>query len=208
MKPTPSAVIAAAVLAAGAASARAEYVFTFSGTVISGNDSSTGDLTGSDYTIRLFVSDLAADLTPSSTTANYAISSMQVDLGSDGSNELTLSSGFSAFNSVYIDPGATQLVGAMDLFGPTAAFILGVHIPSGSFTDPKNLAGESAFSLSSLTSSTLNYINTPDFNAVLDTQSFSFGTTAVVPLPTPVAMTGLGLIAAGFVARRRSKRTG
>lgn len=207
MKPNRTAILAAAVVAAGVTAAQAEYVFTFSGTVISGTNGAA-DMTGSSYTIRMFVADTAADLTPSATTANYGISAMQVDLGSDGSNELSLSSGFSAFNSVYIDPGATQLVGAMDLFGSNAAFILGVNLPSGSFGDPKDLGAQSAFSLSGLTSSTLNYIYSGDINVVLDTQSFAFGNAAVVPLPAPVAMTGLGLIAAGFLARRRAKRLG
>lgn len=197
--------VLAAALAAIAGQAQAEYVFTFGGTVVSGDNNGT-DLAGENFTIRLFVSELASDLTPSSSTANYAIDRLRVDIDNDGSDDLSLTSGFSAFNAVYIDPGSTQLVGAMDLFGPAASFILGVHVPTGSFADPKDLGPQSNFSLSGLISSSFNYMNTDDFNAVLDTTSFSFQNTAVIPLPTPVAMAGLGLVVAGAVARRRAFR--
>jgi hypothetical protein len=131
---------------------------------------------------------------------------MTLDIGSDGSIERTINSGFSANNAVYIDPGTTQLVGGQDLFGTDTTFAFGVFLPDGAFADVKNLAGQSAFSLNNLNSSSFSFLNSGDFAlGSLGLDSFTF---AIVPLPTPVAMTGLGLIAAGLVARRRAKRLG
>lgn len=183
--------------------AQAGLVFAFSGTVTSGTQVGSGEnLAGSSFTLRMFVSDLA-DMTPGAPTGNFAISGMSLDLGSDGTVEQNISSGFSQFSSVYLDPGSTQLVGASDLFG-ASSFLFGVHLPADAFSDVKNLAGQSSFSLSGLTSSSFSFLSTQQYSlAELNITGFSFSNAIIVPLPAPVAMGGIGLLAAGIIARRR-----
>jgi hypothetical protein len=58
-----------------------------------------------------------------------------------------------------------------------------------------------------LTTSTLSYYNSSQYNLVFDVTRFGFTNAAfVIPLPAPVAMGALGLACAGIAARRRMAR--
>lgn len=184
-------------------SGSADFRFDFRGTIVSGSADGGPSLAGSSFTFSIFVQDLT-DLTPGSTTANYRISQTMLDIGSNGSIEETTSPNPLGFAALFIDPGATQLIGGMDLFNPSLSFLIGVLIPADTFTDPKNIAGQTNFQLSGLSASTLSYYNSDAFNLVLDPTTFGFNNAlAVIPLPAPVAMGALGLLCAGFAVRRR-----
>lgn len=185
-----------------APSAAADYVFTFSGDIVSGQDGASNNLSGSEFTLTMFVSDLAADMTPGANASNYLISSVALDLHSDGSIEEAFAPDPSTDPALYIDAGSTQLVGAFDLGGAFATFLFGVHLPGDAFADPHDLAGQGAFSLTGLTSSTLSYYQSSGHNLMLNLDSFSFGhTLTVVPLP-PAAVAGTAMMALGLGARR------
>ncbi|MEA5614579.1 hypothetical protein [Nodularia spumigena] len=197
----------AAALAVTSAAA-GEHRFDFSGTITSGSavGGTPNSLDGTAFTFSLFVLDTATDLTPLSSTANFRLARATLDLGSNGSIEE--SSMFPhALSAVYLDPGSTQLVGGFDLFNPNIAFMIGVNLPSSAFADPKNLTSQATFSLSGLTTSTLSYYNSSQYNLVFDVTRFGFTNAAfVIPLPAPVAMGALGLACAGIAARRRMAR--
>ncbi len=198
------ALLAAAVAATPAAAG--ELRFDFSGTITNGSAVGGPSLAGTAFTFSLFILDTATDLTPGSSTANYSLERATLDLGSDGSIEESALSP-DAFAAVYIDPGATQLLGGFDLFNPGISFLIGVNLPASAFADPKNLATQSSFSLSGLTSSTLSFYNSSGYNLVFDVTSFGYNNgVAVIPLPAPVAMGALGLACAGLAARRRLAR--
>ena len=107
---------------------------------------------------------------------------------------------------MYIDPGSTQLVGAFDLGGSFASFVLGVHLPADAFTDPESLSGQNEFSLTNLASSSFSFYDSDKYDLVLDLDSFGFSRVAVVPLP-PAVFAGAGLLAIGLGVRRvRARR--
>ena len=183
-----------------------DFRFDFRGTIVSGSAVGGPSLAGSSFTFSLFVQDLT-DLTPGSNTANYRIAKAVMDIGSNGTADETTFPNPLGFAALFIDPGATQLIGGMDLFNPGLSFLIGVLIPGNTFTDPKNLAGQDSFQLSGLAASTLSYYNSGAFNLVLDPTTFGFDNgLTILPLPAPVAMGALGLVCAGF-AVRRWKRT-
>lgn len=182
-----------------------ELRFDFSGTITSGSAVGGPSLAGTAFTFSLFVLDTATDMTPGSSAANYRLNRATLDLGSNGSIEESALSP-DPFAAVYIDPGATQLLGGFDLFNPGISFLIGVNLPASAFADPKNLASQSSFSLSGLTSSTLSFYNSDQYNLVFDVTSFGYNNgVAVIPLPAPVAMGALGLVCAGLVIRRRNR---
>lgn len=186
--------------------AASEYRFDFSGTITSGSAVGGPSLAGTAFTFSLFVADTATDLTPGSTTANYRLERATLDIGSNGSIEESALSP-DPFAAVYVDPGATVLIGGFDLFNPGISFLIGVHLPASAFADPKNLSAQPTFALSGLTSSSLSYYNSDQYNLVFDVTGFGFnGGVAVVPLPAPVAMGAAGLLCAGVFARRRFAR--
>lgn len=189
-----------------APAAGADFRFDFSGTITSGSAAGGPSLAGTAFTFSLFVSETAADLTPGSSTANFRLDRAVLDVGSDGSIEQSALSP-DPLAAVYIDPGATQLVGGFDLFNTDISFLIGVNAPSGAFGDPKDLSSQSTFSLTGLTTSTLSYYNSAEYNLIFDVTGFGFENTAfIIPLPTPVAMGVLGLACAGVAARRRLAR--
>jgi hypothetical protein len=199
------ALVAAAIAAMPAAAG--EHRFDFRGTVTSGSAAGGPSLAGTAFTFSLFVLDTATDMTPGSSTANYRLERATLDLGSNGSIEESALFP-DAMAAVYLDPGATQLIGGFDLFNPDISFLIGVNLPASAFADPKNLATQSSFSLSGLTTSTLSFYNSDQYNLVFDVTSFGFNNAvAVIPLPAPVAMAAVGLACAGLVARRRLART-
>lgn len=203
-KNTNSAAAAAIDIRGG--SGGSDLRFDFRGTILSGSAVGGPSLAGSSFTFSLFVQDLT-DLTPGSNTANYRIAKAVMDIGSNGTADETSFPNPLGFAALFIDPGATQLIGGMDLFNPGLSFLIGVLIPGNTFTDPKNLAGQDSFQLSGLAASTLSYYNSGAFNLVLDPTTFGFDNgLTIIPLPAPVAMGALGLVCAGF-AVRRWKRT-
>jgi hypothetical protein len=180
-----------------------EFVFTFSGVVVDGSAAP-----GTAYTFRMFVLDTVQDATPGITTAHYDIARVELDLGSDGSVEsgASITNAPNAFSRVYIDRGATQLVGGLDLFNADRSFVLGIHLPGDAFVDPSDLASQAAFSLSGLTSSAFSFLQFGQTNITVANDFFSFGRTiAVVPLPAPVLMGLLGLTTAAYAVRRRGR---
>jgi hypothetical protein len=203
MSVKPTYALLAALVATPAAAA--EYRFDFSGTIASGSAVGGPSLAGTAFTFSLFVMD-TTDLTPGSAAANYRLARATLDIGSDGGiEESSLSP--DPFAAVYIDPGATQLIGGFDLFNPGISFLIGVHVPSAAFADPKDLSTQSAFALSGLTPATLNYYNSAQYGLVFDVTGFGFNNgVAVVPLPAPVAMGAVGLLCAGVAARRLASK--
>lgn len=188
--------------------ARADFVFTFSGEIVSGQDSGGASLMGSAFTFSMLVSDLAADLTPGTNTGNYLLSSVAFDLGSDGTIEEAFAPDASTSPVLYIDAGSTQLVGAFDLGGAFATFLMGVHLPAGAFADPHDLTGQGAFALTGLTSSTYSFYQSAGYNLVLNLDAFGFASTVtVVPLP-PAALAGGTLLALGVGVRGVRSRRG
>lgn len=201
---TVYALLAAALAVTPAAAA--EHRFDFSGTITSGSAIGGPSLAGTAFTFSLFVLDTATDLTPGSSTANFRLERATLDIGSNGSIEESSLSPH-AMSAVYLDPGSTQLIGGFDLFNPGISFLIGVNLPSSAFADPKNLTLQNTFSLSGLTTSTLSYYNSSQYNLVFDVTRFGFTNAAfVIPLPAPVAMGAIGLVCAGFAARRRMAR--
>lgn len=201
---TVCALFAAALAATSAAAG--EHRFDFSGTITSGAATGGPSLAGTAFTFSLFVLDTATDMTPGSSTANYRLERATLDLGSNGSVEESSLSPH-AMSAVYLDPGSTQLIGGFDLFNPSISFLIGVNLPSSAFADPKNLTLQNTFSLSGLTTSTLSYYNSSQYNLVFNVTRFGFTNAAfIIPLPAPVAMGALGLVCAGIAARRRMAR--
>ena len=197
--------ISATVLCAALASTAAagEFVFTFSGVVVGGSAS-----TGTAYTFRMFVLETAQDATPGITTAHYDIASVELDLGSDGTIDTaaSITNAPNAFSRVYIDRGATQLVGGLDLFNADRSFVLGIHLPGDAFVNPSDLSSQAAFSLSGLTSSSFSFLQFGQTNITVENDFFSFSrNVAIIPLPAPALMGLLGLTTAACVVRRRAR---
>lgn len=185
--------------------ARADFVFTFSGEIVSGQDSGGASLMGSAFTFSMLVSDLAVDLTPGTNTGNYLVA---FDLGGDGTIEEAFAPDASTSPALYIDAGSTQLVGAFDLTGALATFLFGVHLPGDAFADPHDLTGQAAFALTGLTSSTYSFYQSAGYSLVLNLDAFGFASTVtVVPLP-PAALAGGTLLALGVGVRRVRSRRG
>lgn len=205
--PKISALAASALLCGGAGLAHADYAFSFSGTILGGTDSSGASLVGQQYTLQMFVLDIATDLTPTGDTGSYALDRVTMNIGSDGSIEDSISS-TSVFSSIFIDTGPTQLVGGSDIFGTDASFMLGVNLPSGAFSDVHDISSQGNFSLSGLTSSSFSYYNSGAFGSMLelDNTTFGFSNVAAVPIPTSLAMGMLGLLGVGVATRRRKTR--
>ena len=184
--------------------AAADYQFSFSGTV-SDDHGSTG-LTGSVFTINMFVQDLAADLTAGGNMGSYRIALAQIDIGSNGSIEESFSPSLMS-DAVYIDAGSTQLVGAFDITpGGAATFLFGVNLPGDAFDDPHSLSGQSGFTLLGLTSSSFSFYQSAGLDIELDVTSFTFSNTVVAPVPLPAGgIAGLGMLGAlGLYRRARS----
>lgn len=201
---TLKALAAAASITLCAGLAQADYVFSFSGTILSGTDASGASLAGQDYTLQMFVLQSAGDMTPTGTTGNFALHLLTMNIGSDASIEDSTSPA-SPYASVFLDEGATQLVGGSDLFGTDVSFMLGVNLPGSAFGDVHDLSTQGDLSLSGLTSSSYSYYDSVAFGGLLelDNTAFSFESVAAVPVPTSLALGVVGLLGAGVIARRR-----
>ena len=197
---TPIATVS--VITAFVASANAGFLFSFEGTVVSGS-SASGDLTGQAFTFSIMVDDVSTDLTPTSTVTSFSIASLTMTVG--GTSEV-LTSGFDpSFSALFIDPGSTQLVGAQNLFGGDATFMIGALLPDGSFADLGNVDSTGNFTLSGVGSTASRYDSSVFDSLSLELGGFGFQNTATaIPLPTPALLAGAGL--AGLVVGRRRSR--
>ncbi|HCT46756.1 MAG: hypothetical protein CMJ35_03280 [Phycisphaerae bacterium] len=197
--------VASISLSSGLASA--DYAFSFSGTILAGTDQSGASLVGQQYTLEMFVLDIASDMTPTGDTGSYALDRVTMNIGSDGTIEDSTSS-TSAYSSVFIDMGPTQLVGGSDIFGTAVSFMLGVNLPSDAFSDVHDIGSQGDFSLTGLTSSSYSYYNSGAFGSGLELNNtdFSFSNVAVVPMPTSLAMGLVGMMGAAVATRRHKAR--
>ena len=195
----------ASTIALCAGMANADYVFTFSGTITAGTDTSSMSLVGSTYTLKMFVLESATDMTPTGSSGNYTIDRLTMDIGSDSMVEDSLTP-LSGFSSLFLDSGTTQLAGGADLFGSGSTFMFGVFLPGDAFDNVHSLSGQSSIALSGLTTSSYSFFDSDAFGSVLelDNTDFSFDTIVVAPLP-PASLAGLGLLA-GLGCYRRVRR--
>ena len=192
----------ASTLAVCAGMANADFVFTFSGTILAGTDASSTSLIGSNYTLKMFVLETATDSTPTANSGNYTIDRLTMNIGSGSTIEDTLAS-TSAFSSLFLDNGPTQLVGGADLFGSDSVFMFAVTLPGDAFDDVHSLSGQADLALSGLTTSSFSFYNSNAFGSSLELNNtdFSFNTISVIPLP-PAAFAALGMLAGLGVFRR------
>lgn len=187
--------------------ARAGSMFTWSGSATGTHSSTT--FTGVDFEFSVFVADISEDLTPSSDFGSYAIDGVRLSV--DGGAFVELLGAFdSGWSSILLDPGATQLAGASNLFGSMggdATFQIGSILPAGSFEDVKDLATTGSFTVTGLTGTGGNFFSSAGFDLELTTHTFGYGTdVAMIPLPAPVVMGAVGL--AGVVLTSRSRGAG